>query len=198
MCCEKARKEIDWAEALKEQRKRRSAAEKYAESFYPWQKFILEEIEKVADDRTIWLVLDKNGATGKSQFQRILADKYPGKVLMIPDDNKRDILNLASNHKKYKFVFMNVARQTKKIDLTAVENIKDGDVSSGKYRGQTFRTKHPHVVLFSNKPLCLEDLSDDRRKIINITAEPKMAWKDNVFEVLTLSEYLSSTTQYMR
>jgi hypothetical protein len=117
VCCEKARKEIDWAEALKEQRKRRSAAEKYAESFYPWQKFLLEEIEKVADDRTIWLVLDKNGATGKSQYQRILADKYPGKVLMIPDDNKRDILNLASNHKKYKFVFMNVARQTKKIDL---------------------------------------------------------------------------------
>ena len=152
MCCEKARKEIDWAEALKEQRKRRSATEKYAESFYPWQKFLLEEIEKVADDRTIWLVLDKNGATGKSHFQRIVADKNPRKVLMIPDDNKRDILNLAANHKKYEIVFMNVARQTKKIDLTAVENIKDGYVSSGKYRGQTFRTKHPHVVLFSNKP----------------------------------------------
>jgi hypothetical protein len=54
------------------------------------------------------------------------------------------------------------------------------------------------VVLFSNKPPPFEDLSEDRWKIINITAEPKMAWKDNVFEVLSLSEYLSSTTQDMR
>ncbi len=118
---------------------------------------------------------------------------------MIPDDNKRDILNLAANHKKYEIVFMNVARQTKNIDLTAVENIKDSSVSSGKYGGKTLRTtKHLHVVLFSNKPPPLEDLSEDRWKIINITAEPKMAWKDNVFEVLTLSEYLSLTTQDMR
>ncbi len=134
-------------------KKRQSAAKKYVESFYPWQKFLLEEIEKVADDRTIWLVLDKNGATGKSQFQRIVADKNPRKVLMIPDDNKRDILNLAANHKKYEIVFMNVARQTKNIDLTAVENIKDSSVPSGKYGGKTLRTtKHPHVVLFSNNP----------------------------------------------
>jgi hypothetical protein len=198
---EKAKEEIEWAEALNEQKKRQSAAEKYVESLYPWQKFLLEELEKVADDRTIWLVLDKKGATGKSHFQRIVSDKNPKKVLMIPDDNKRDILNLAANHKNYEIVFMNIARQTKtkNIDLAAVENIKDGYVSSGKYGGTTYRTtKHPHVVLFSNKPPPFEDLSEDRWKIINITAEPKMAWKDNVFEVLTLSEYLSSTTQDMR
>jgi hypothetical protein len=192
---EKAKKEIEWAEAMRERREMRHAAEKYVELFYPWQKFLLEQIEKVADDRTIWLVLDKNGANGKSQFQRTLVDKYPSKVLIIPDNNKRDILNLAAKHKKYNFVFMNVARQTKKIDLAAIENIKDGNVSSGKYQGKIIRTKPPHVVLFSNKPLCWEDLTEDRWKIIHITAGPKMAWKNDVFEVLTLSEYLFSTAQ---
>jgi hypothetical protein len=49
--------------------------------------------------------------------------------------------------------------------------------------------------LFSNKPLCWKNLAEDRWKILHITAEPNMAWQDNVFKILTLSEYIYSFTQ---
>jgi hypothetical protein len=51
------------------------------------------------------------------------------------------------------------------------------------------------VVLFSNKPLCWKDLTEDRWKILHITAKQGFACQDDAFEILTLSEYLSATVQ---
>jgi hypothetical protein len=112
-------------------------------------------------------------------------------VLLISYSNTNNILNLAAKQKDYKIVFMNIPRQTTNIILTAVETIKDGFVSSGKYQGDSFRTDPPHVVLFSNKPLCWENLTKDKWKILHITAKQGLAGQNNTFEILTLSEYLS-------
>jgi hypothetical protein len=116
-------------------------------------------------------------------------------VLLIPNSNTNNILHSAAKRKDYKIVFMNVPRQVTNINLAAVETLKDGHVSSGKYQGKTFRTDPPHVVLFSNKPLCWKDLTEDRWKILHITAKQGFACQDDAFEILTLSEYLSATVQ---
>jgi hypothetical protein len=191
----KAIKDFEWAEAMRRQKERRLAAEKKVSSFYPWQRFLLEQLKQMSDDRTIWLVLDKNGCNGKTLFQKVLKDMLVDDVLLIPNSNTNNILHSAAKHKDYKIVFMNVPRQDTNINLAAVETIKDGHVSSGKYQGQTFRTDPPHVVLFSNKPLCWKDLTEDRWKILNITAKQGFACQDDAFEILTLSEYLSATVQ---
>jgi hypothetical protein len=188
----KAKKDFEWAEAYRRQKDRRLAAEKQVISFYPWQLFLLEQLKQVPDKRTIWLVLDKNGCNGKTFFQIVLQDLRVDDVLLIPVSNTNNMLHSASKHKDYKIVFMNVARQFTNINLAAVEIIKDGHVSSGKYQGQTYRTDPPHVVLFSNKPLYWKGLTEDRWKILHITAELGCASQDDAYEILTLSEYLSA------
>jgi len=188
----KAIKDVEWAEGYKRQKDKRLAAEKKVISFYPWQRFLLEQLKQVPDTRTIWLVLDKNGCNGKSFFQKTLQDMLVDDVLLIPFSNTNNMLHLASKHKNYKIVFMNVSRQVTKIDLAAVETIKDGHVSSGKYQGQTYTTDSPHVVLFSDKPPCWKGLTEDRWKILHISAELGCASQDDAYEILTLSEYLSA------
>ena len=188
----KAIKDVEWAEGYKRQKDRRLAAEKKVISFYPWQRFLLEQLKQVPDTRTIWLVLDKNGCNGKTFFQKVLQDMLVDDVLLIPFSNTNNMLHLALKHKNYKIVFMNVSRQVTKIDLAAVEAIKDAYVSSGKYQGQTFTGDSPHVVLFSNKPPGWKGLTEDRWKILHISAELGCASQDDAYEILTLSEYLSA------
>jgi len=188
----KAKKDVKWAEAYKRQKDRRLAAEKQVISFYPWQRFLLEQLKQEPDKRTIWLVLDKNGCNGKTFFQKVLQDMLVDDVLLIPFSNTNNMLHLALKHKNYKIVFMNVSRQVTKIDLAAVEAIKDAYVSSGKYQGQTFTGDSPHVVLFSNKPPYWKGLTEDRWKILHISAELGCASQDDAYEIFTLSEYLSA------
>jgi len=50
-------------------------------------------------------------------------------------------------------------------------------------------------VLFSNKPLCWENLTKDKWKILHITTKQEMINQNNTFQILTLSEYLWETAQ---
>ena len=191
----KAKKDFEWTDAMKKQKERRLTAEKKINQFYPWQRFLFEQLKQVSNDRTIWLVLDKNGCNGKTFFQKAVADMHVDDVLLISYSNTNNILHLAAKQKDYKIVFVNISRQTTNINLTAIETIKDGFVSSGKYQGDSFRTDPPHVVLFSNKPLCWENLTKDKWKILHITTKQEMINQNNTFQILTLSEYLWATAQ---
>jgi hypothetical protein len=192
---EKARKDFLWFGQILEQEKRCHAAEKKASLFYPWQRFLLEQLKQVSDARTIWLVLDKNGNNGKTFFQNVLEEMHEDDVLTLSNNNTNNLLHLAAKKQCYKIVFMNVPRQASEINLAALETLKDGSVSSAKYHGKKYKTDPPHVVLFSNKPLCWKGLTTDRWKILHITAELGCAGQDDAFEILTLSEYISATVQ---
>jgi len=175
-----------WYKRIFEQRKRRLAAEKQASLFYPWQLFLLEQLKQVPYEKTIWLVIDKNGINGKTFFQRVFQDMRPDDVLLLSVNTTNNIRHLTAKQQHYKIVFINIPRQNTKINLASVETLK-------KYHGLIYRTDPLHVVLFSNKPLCWKGLTEDRWKILHITAKQGCAYQDDAFEILTLSEYISAT-----
>ncbi len=162
-------------------------SEKQASLFYPWQRFLLEQLKQVPDEKTIWMVIDKNGINGKTFFQRVLQDMRPRDVLLLSVNNTtKNIQNLNAKQRNIKIVFINVPRLNTKLNLASVETLK-------KYHGLIHKTDPPHVVLFSNKPLCRKDLTENRWKILHITAKQRCAYQDDAFEILSLSEYISAT-----
>jgi len=176
-----------WCERMIEQKKRRLAAEKQVSLFYPWQRFLWEQLKQVPDEKTIWMVIDKNGINGKTFFQGVLQDLRPRDVLLLSVDNTtKNIQNLHAKQRDIKIVFINIPRLNTKLDLASVETLK-------KYHGLIHKTDPPHVVLFSNKPPCWKDLTENRWKILHITAKEKCAYQDDAFEILSLSEYISAT-----
>jgi hypothetical protein len=186
----KALKQVSWMEEVKKKKERRLKAEEQASKFYHWQQYLAKELEKSADDRTIWCVLDEKGCNGKSYFQRVIGDLYENDVLMMPNGSTRDMYFLASNNVGYKIVMMNIVRQSDTVNLSALEGIKDGLIQSTKYRAKNARMDPPHVILLSNIPLEWGGLTEDRWKILYIKPEHDLAMKDS-YEVLSLSEYLS-------
>jgi len=187
----KTLEDIEWRQSLKQKEQRRLEAEKQKKSFYPWQKYLAEELlEKPSNDRTVWCVLDEKGCTGKSYFQRVIGDLLgEDAVLMMPSASNHDTLFIAAKKATYKIVILNISRQSKAENFGALERIKDGIVHSTKYSGKYVRTEPPHVVLFSNHPLKWNSLTEDRWKILHIKRE---ADKEDSFEIFCLSQYKNS------
>jgi hypothetical protein len=186
----KAKKLFEWQKNMWQQKQNRLDAEKTIKTFYPWQQFLREELMKKPDDRTVWVVLDKNAPNGKTFFQKTMMHENPGKVVKLPYNLTKTHLDAIGNQSRT--LFIDVPWETNKFKLATIQNIKDGYVVR---RTKPGRIDPLHVVLFSNKPLCWKNLAEDRWKILHITAEPNMAWQDNVFKILTLSEYIYSFTQ---
>jgi hypothetical protein len=101
---------------------------------------------------------------------------------------------LASQKSEYKILIINVARQCKTVNLKALEEIKDGVVTSTKYKAKNRRNDPPHMVLLSNTPLDWNGLSNDRWKILYIKPGQDPANED-AYEIFTHSEYLSYVSE---
>lgn len=121
----------------------------------PYQKFILDEIKKEANERHIYWFWDEKGNVGKSQFCKYLVVKH--NALLIDEGGKRDLANLVFNYyekwEEVELVIIDVPRANKnKVSYKAIESIKSGLIVNTKYETGQCVFNSPHIFIFANYP----------------------------------------------
>lgn len=118
------------------------------------------------DNRKILWVVDTKGGCGKTTFLRWLRAKY-GKHRTFRMTNKaRDNGHMWNGEE---FVMLNLVRTKEEyISYEAIEDMKDGWASSGKYGGKDEMYEHPKVIVVANFHPYLEALSMDRWDIYTV------------------------------
>ncbi len=144
----------------------------------PWQQEIVNKVEQdCVKKREINWIYDSEGNSGKSMLTRYLA---LAENALIVDGKKSDIMHQIAKRceegLKIGTVIIDIPRASKNnISYAAIEAIKNGFISSGKYEGGQYSFRVPHVYVFANEPPEKHMMSNDRWNIININ-------KDDIFE----------------
>ena len=141
----------------------------------PWQKEVLNFIDKPSERIVYWIVGDK-GNEGKTFLQNYIRHLYGSRRVLHSEANakKADIAYLLSNEMltcRDIFLF-NLLRSDYGVAYGILENIKDGFLISSKYRSKFVKIKTPNtVIVFSTSlPDCTQ-LSKDRWKIYKISGD---------------------------
>ncbi len=142
--------------------------------FYKWQAQLYDELLTEPHPRRIVWYIDRAGGSGKSTFAAVFISRVTSVVrygVVKPSD-------MALAYKGERVVFFDLARASYDwLPLCALmEEIKNGEIFSGKYESCTKRFEPPHVVVFANFGPPVAAFSDDRLDIrfLNI--------KDKVFD----------------
>lgn len=156
---------LDWARQVFDTR----APEPFRiEVFRPWQEQILDMLKTEPNDRDVIWVEDPEGGAGKSKLTKHL----------VVNDNA--LLYKGGKFKDFRYrverprvVIFDLVRAigTEAAPYALIEETKDGLVVSDKYRPTTKIFKHPHVVVFSNHPPQLDQLSLNRWKYYKMSME---------------------------
>lgn len=126
-----------------------------------WQADLWEDLNQNADDRTVHIYVDPEGASGKSWFTRYAITKLP-ELVQVLSVSKRDDLQFAIDPNKSVFLFDVPRGQMEFFRWEVVEALKNRVIFSSKYQSQTkFLAQTPHVVIFCNE-LDMDFLSSPR------------------------------------
>ncbi len=140
-----------------------------------WQSKVLKKVEHPCEcDRKINWLYDKEGNSGKSYLTKYLMRVEDALVV---EGKKGDIFHQIAkrmeDNRLVKIVIIDVPRASyNNISYSAIECIKNGYISSGKYEGGQYTFKSPHVYIFANKPPDENKFSKDRWNIIDIGGYP--------------------------
>jgi hypothetical protein len=151
---------------------------------FPFQQFIIDEVNKTPDKRTIVWIYDPHGNSGKTQLAKHLLIKYPRKILFLSGGRYNDaVFHVAKfvsivGPRKLRAVIMNLGR-TKIVDdkaacsYQAIEAIKDGLVFSPKYESCQAVFNCPHVIVLANALPDRSQLTQDRWRIFQLDHDTK-------------------------
>jgi len=183
---EQAEAQYKWEEAVKIGEELKEQAKKRLEDLYPWQQYVHNLYLSTPDDRSIYVILDEKGGSGKTYLQNMFKNLYSDTVVDIRNGKTADMTKLAQNGGTFKMAQLNLSRQEKgKVNLSAVEEIKDGNFASTKYSSKTIRIPPPHFFIYTNMELKWNDMTRDRWKIIHLYQEYEKG-----FKVYTLPEWI--------
>lgn len=135
-----------------------------------WQFEILKIINNKPDNRKIHWFWEPKGNTGKSFLTKYIALNYS---VIICSGKKNDIYNqVNTNYQKGVLpyiVIVDVPRTSfDYLNYTAIEELKNGLIYSGKYEGGVCIFDTPHVIVLANSEPEKEALSQDRWDIHKI------------------------------
>lgn len=128
----------------------------------PWQKYIINKLNQ-SNDREVLFVVDFKGGNGKTELARWMFNKYEDDVFFCQGGKYCDIIHAYGGQK---YVIMDLPRATnpEHVSYHALESFKDGQGFSGKYQSVVKVFNRPKVIVFTNKELLWENLTDDRFK----------------------------------
>lgn len=131
----------------------------------PWQKFIIDDKENW-DPRTINLVYDPKGNSGKSILKAWIGSKKIGQTVVY-QDNYKDLMRQVMDKEKRSLYIFDIPRALTRNERElygAIESIKDGHAFDDRY---TFREEYfdsPNIWVFVNSLPDEKLLSVDRWK----------------------------------
>lgn len=136
-----------------------------------WQKQLIKRLQKQSV-REIDVVLDPKGDKGKTFFTIALWER--GEALVVPRYSttpERLSGFICSAYKGEWLIVIDIPRSGKanKGLYETMEEVKDGLVFDHRYEGKTKNIRGTKLVVFTNKPLDLKGLSDDRWVLHGIT-----------------------------
>lgn len=140
--------------------------------YYDYQQEIINLLKQDPDERTIYWYYEEKGKTGKSSFIKhiLINNRQASLVSGKGADIKYNLLNQLEERKNIKVVFIDVPRVSQDyVSYSAMEEIKNGMIVSGKYESRTKLINPPHLIVFSNAPPDTEKMSEDRWVIKEIT-----------------------------
>jgi len=142
-------------------------------TWYPWQQQILDVIESEPDTRRIYWIHDSKGHKGKSFLCRYIGLKYNA---IICSGKTADIFNQLkmwrdSNPSVPQIppCIVDIPRSDFfNTNYSALEQLKNGYLYSGKYEGGRVIGDHPHVFVFANSMYEEGQMSEDRWVVIDL------------------------------
>ena len=144
------------------------------EDMYPWQLNILKIFEETPDDRTINWIYEKEGGVGKTVLIKYILNNYEN-VVFLSGGCTKDVINQIvlrdeNDLDPPEIVIFGLTREggEKGISYNALEQIKDGLVNCGKYKGGTVCFNPPHLLVFANVEPEINKLSKSRWNIIKL------------------------------
>jgi len=141
----------------------------------PWQKSVMDIIEKEPDDRTIHWICDLGGNVGKSKLLKYLC--YKKKAKRVPLGNATQIKTNVFAQGAHRCYVVDLPRTTGNQEsmkdlISALEEIKNGWVSSAMYgKYQELMMQPPHVFVISNEYPPVAMMSLDRWKLYSINTK---------------------------
>ena len=154
-------KEEKWMDDLKQ----KILDEEYPEvKFKPWQKEVIDILDKKPHPRHIHWYYEKTGNVGKSWLCKYIALKYN---VIICSGKKADIFNQVKacldKMIEPRIILLDIPRTSQDyINYTAIEELKNGMIYSGKYEGGQCLFRRPHIIAFSNSKPDTSACSADR------------------------------------
>lgn len=138
-----------------------------------WETKLLEVLQTVPDDRSIYWVWEETGCAGKTVFQKwyfLNGDKRTVTLSGKASDMKNGIVKYKeTNGVLPEVVFVNIPKVSgTHVSIAGIEQIKDMWFYSGKYEGGMVCGPNPHVMIFANEPAPDGVLSSDRLKQVFI------------------------------
>lgn len=141
-------------------------------NWFQWELQLDNICIQVADDRTIHWVWGPEGNQGKSKWAKWMFVQK--RALVLNYSNAENLRWMVASRDPYECYILDATRATPKSlhkseFYSALENIKNGLVMSGKYEGKVSVFDPPHVIVLANKDPDWEQWSKDRIKIWNLT-----------------------------
>lgn len=139
----------------------------------PWQREVMERLDKEPDDRSIIWYYDAVGGFGKTSLAKHIVSKYQNDAIYVQGKSNDIKSAIAAMKRKPKIVLFGLPRSLEEfVSYEAIESCKDGLFFSGKYESGMVLMKPPHVFIFANFLPEMAKLSADRWVIVNLNSQP--------------------------
>lgn len=143
-----------------------------ATSLRPWQSALKTKLLGAVNDREVIWCMDPNGNIGKSFMCRYLQVLHGAVIIHVM--KKADMIHLISKYiRDSSMVIFDLTKTCEggsdKVVYEVAEQLKNGQICSGKYDSNIYVFKPPHVVCMANFPPDTSALIADRWKIVDLS-----------------------------
>jgi len=128
---------------------------KVISNLYPWQERVVGLLKEPPNDRRILWLWEKDGGVGKTQLAKLICATNPNAIYVGSGksaDVKYALATMLQNNKYPEVVIFGMPRSYVSINLSVLEEVKDGIFFSSKYESGMTLFNSPHVLVLANIP----------------------------------------------
>lgn len=149
----------------------------------PWQQAVVDYLQAPIDARSILVVYDKKGNSGKSFLMKHFKVQTDDRTVNLSNGKTGDLMHIIQKKPLVENILINLPRSVHGIvNYQAFEQAKDGEFCSTKYDGQEMTINPTRVVIFTNEVLNWDAMSHDRWRIMTLKGEE--------FKIRTYNEFI--------